>query len=77
MKSHILFSSTLGRIKMISQEALEQFKRIWKDEHQEEISDERAMEEAVNLLTMFNAIYRPIKKEWVQKICEISDKGAD
>jgi hypothetical protein len=24
------------------------------------------MEEAVSLLTMFNAIYRPIKKEWLE-----------
>jgi hypothetical protein len=50
---------------MISDEALLEFKQIWVDEFREEISDEVAMEEAINLLTMFDAIYRPIKQEWV------------
>jgi hypothetical protein len=52
---------------MISQEALQEFKRIWQEEESEEISDEVAMEEAVNLLTMFNAVYRPIKEDWLEK----------
>lgn len=52
---------------MISAKALQDFKQIWKEEKGEEISDELAMEEAVNLLTLYNAIYRPIKKEWSQE----------
>jgi hypothetical protein len=51
---------------MISKEALEEFKQIWREEKGEEISDEFAMEEATNLLTLYNAIYRPIKKEWME-----------
>ncbi|MBU1102758.1 hypothetical protein KJ853_03850 [Patescibacteria group bacterium] len=51
---------------MLSKEALEEFKKIWKEEKNEEISDDFAMNEAVNLLTLFNAIYRPIKKEWLK-----------
>lgn len=51
---------------MISNEALEEFKKIWREEKGTEISDEDAMDEAVNLLTLFNAIYRPIKKEWLE-----------
>ncbi len=53
---------------MLSTEALQEFKEIWKQEFGEEISDEFIMDEAVNLLTMFNAIYRPIKEEWLQEI---------
>ncbi len=53
---------------MLSTEALQEFKEIWKQEFGEEISDEFVMDEAVNLLTMFNAIYRPIKEEWLSEI---------
>ncbi len=52
---------------MISKEALEEFKKIWKAEYNEKISDEKATEEGINLLTMFNAIYRPVKKEWLEE----------
>jgi len=51
---------------MISEQALKEFKQIWKEEKGENISDEFAMEEATNLLTLYNAIYRPIKKEWLE-----------
>lgn len=49
---------------MISEQALEEFKRIWKEEYGEEIPDGFALEHAVNLLTFFDAIYRRIKKKW-------------
>lgn len=50
---------------MISDAALKEFQEIWREEVGTEISDEQAMEEATQLLTLFDAIYRPIKKEWV------------
>lgn len=50
---------------MLSKQALDEFKAIWKAEFGEDVPDDVATEEAINLLTMFNAIYRPIKKEWV------------
>jgi hypothetical protein len=50
---------------MISSKALEDFKAIWFEEFGNEISDELAIGEAVNLLTMFDAVYRPLKKGWV------------
>jgi len=52
---------------MISEKALEQFKKIWKEKFNEEISDDLAMDEAVNLLTMFNAVFRPLKKTWLKE----------
>lgn len=51
---------------MISDPALREFKEIWLDEFGVEISNEVAIEEAMNLLTMFNAIYRPINREWLE-----------
>lgn len=50
---------------MLSEKALEDFKGIWREQFGEDISDEKAAEEAINLLTMFDAIYRPVKKEWM------------
>jgi len=52
---------------MISDAALKEFKEIWAEEIGTEISDEQAMEEATQLLTLFDAIYHPIKKEWVKQ----------
>ena len=52
---------------MVSEKALREFKNIWKEEFGEDISDEKALEEATALLTMFDAIYKPIRKEWVEE----------
>jgi hypothetical protein len=49
---------------MISDKALKQFKSIWKEEFGSDIPDELAIEQATNLLVLFNAAYKPIKKEW-------------
>lgn len=52
---------------MISKKALEEFKAIWRKQFSEDISDEKATEEGIKLLTLMKAVYRPIKKEWVQE----------
>lgn len=52
---------------MLSKKAADEFKVIWREQFGEDISDEKATEEGINLLTMFNAIYRPIKKEWLKE----------
>jgi len=46
---------------MISTEALEEYKKIYKEKFGKDISDKDAMEQATSLLTLMNAIYRPIK----------------
>jgi len=51
---------------MISEQALKDFQSIWENQFGEEISNESAMEEAASLLTMFDTIYRPIKREWTE-----------
>lgn len=52
---------------MLTKQALDEFKAIWKAEFGEDVPDDIATEEAINLLTMFDAIYQPIKKEWVDE----------
>lgn len=52
---------------MLSQKALEEFKTIWREEFGTEISDQEATDQAINLLTLFDAIYKPIKCEWVKE----------
>ena len=49
---------------MISDQALQEFKMIWREETGQEISDKEALDAAVALLGVFDAIYRPISKEW-------------
>ena len=53
---------------MLSETALQDFKRIYKEEYGKDISDKEALELGVNLLTLFNHIYKPIKKEWSSEI---------
>ena len=52
---------------MLSDKALQDFKKIWKKKIGEEISNESAVEQAIVLLTLFDAIYHPIKKVWLKK----------
>lgn len=52
---------------MISKEALEEYKKIYREEFDKDISDEDALKQAVNLLSMMNVIYRPLKKEWLKE----------
>lgn len=49
---------------MISDQALQEFKKIWQEETGQDISDKEALDAAVALLGVFDAIYRPIPKEW-------------
>ncbi len=49
---------------MLSEKALLEFKNIWGEEFGEQISNEIATEQAINLLVLFDATYKPIKSEW-------------
>ena len=53
---------------MILEQALQEFKAIYKEHYGKDISDEEATKLAVNLLALFNVIYRPLKKEWVEGV---------
>lgn len=53
---------------MISETALKEFKKLYVEEFGEEISDEEAIKLATNSLTIFNHIYRPLKKSWLDEV---------
>lgn len=52
---------------MISKTALQSFKKIWEEEFHESIDDQRAMKLGTSLLSLFDRIYRPVKKEWLDE----------
>lgn len=60
---------------MLSEDALQEFKALYKEEFGEELSDDKATELAINLLTMFDHVYRPIKKEWLEEFEKKHDNG--
>ena len=51
---------------MISEQALQEFLAIWDEEKGTPISREKAVEEAINLLTLYNVVYRPVRREWLE-----------
>ena len=55
---------------MLSGTALQEFKKLYREELGEELSDEKAMELGTSLLTLFNHIYRPVKKEWLEVVSD-------
>jgi len=55
---------------MISKEALEKFKAIYRKKTGKDISDQDALESATKLLTLVDLIYRPIKKEDLEMLEE-------
>lgn len=56
---------------MISKQALEEYKEIWRQENLgQDIDDKTAMDQAVALLTLMNTVYKPVKKEWLEKYKE-------
>ncbi len=62
---------------MISETALQEFKKIWLEEFGEEISDDKATELGINLLTLFDHIYRPVKKSWLGDVSENQKQTKD
>ncbi len=45
---------------MISKESLEKFKRLYKEQFKEELSDDEALRRATRLLNLYRAIYLPL-----------------
>ena len=57
----------------LSKEAIREFKKIYREDTGKELSDQKALEKATNLLTLFNAIYRSIPKEYEKKLKEFAE----
>ena len=52
---------------MLTKHALEEYKEIHRQETGEVLPDDVLANEAINLLTLFNFVYRPVKKVWLQE----------
>lgn len=52
---------------MLSKQALEEYKEIHKQETNTVLPDEVLLDEAISLLTLFDRVYRPIKKVWLKE----------
>ncbi len=50
---------------MITQRALQEFKDLWLKEYGTPLNDEEATEKASALLTLFDQIYKPLRKDWI------------
>lgn len=48
---------------MISDKALKEYKEIYRKKFGKDISDQEALEQATKLITLVDAVYRPIPKE--------------
>lgn len=51
----------------LSEEAIKEFQEIYKEEFGGDISEQRANELGLNLLTLFKVIYQPIRKDGNEK----------
>jgi len=52
---------------MLTKQALEEYKQLHREETGTVFPDDVLANEAINLLTLFNFVYRPIKKEWLKE----------
>ena len=52
---------------MLTKHALEEYKQLHREETGTVLPDEVLANEAINLLTLFNFVYRPIKKAWLEE----------
>lgn len=48
----------------LSQQAIEEYKAIYKKEYGKDITDAEADEQGMKLIRLFKIIYRPIPKDW-------------
>ena len=53
--------------KMVSEVALREFIKIYKEQFGIILDEKIAIELATNLLTIFNNIYKPIKRSWLEE----------
>lgn len=51
-------------------EAILEYQALYRTEYGKEIPYEEAQRQAVKLITLFDAVYKPIKKEWISEVQE-------
>ena len=55
---------------MISKECLEEYKAIYRKKFNKEISDEKALRQAISLFTLVKAVYKPITANDLKRVEE-------
>lgn len=60
---------------MLSDKALRDFQGVWKKEFGQDIPYEEAEMQATSLLRLFNLIYKPIPKEWINEKSTKRERG--
>jgi len=53
---------------MLTQQAISDFKAIYKKEFGEDLSDQEANIKGESLLRLFSIIYKPIPKDWIKRV---------
>ena len=62
---------------MLPKEAILEYQAIYKKVFGKDISYAEALEKGMELIKLFQLIYRPIKKEWVNKYIKGGFKNGD
>lgn len=62
---------------MLPREAVLEYQDIYKSLHGSEISYEQAEEQGSELIQLFQAVYRPIPKSWVNQRSKGGEKNGD
>lgn len=53
---------------MISDEMLQKYKQLYKEKTGEDLADQEALEQAIALVTLVDAVYRPIPKSPIETV---------
>ena len=59
---------------MLDKEDINSFKELWKAEYGEVLSDDVAVAEALNFLTMMNTVYRRMPQRWMDEVIAKENK---
>ena len=60
---------------MISEKAVKEFQKIYEEKFGKKIDNRTALDLGINLLTILDKTYRPIKKEWAKEFESKNDKN--
>lgn len=62
---------------MVSQEALNEYKKIYRKQFRKDISDADALEQATKLLRLMEVVYKPMTKEEFEQFSKQQTKPSE
>lgn len=60
---------------LLPTEAIVEYQALYKQEYGQDISYEEAQRQGLKLLNLYDAIYRPVKKNWIKEVEKKINKG--